>query len=194
MRTLRLLAVLAVGLSGTAACATGNPATAYRALPSSVTAIPSAPLAQPVQSPDGYSIAPPAGWVRSPASGPNGPSLAFFAPPADRPGSNPPADGLAVTVAPAAADLQTLVDQAKNTDPRIRANYRIVTDKPTIASGLPGHLLGGTYDVGGVTWENLRLIVVNSEKEYTVTFTGPASSFASLHAIALASMSTLTVS
>lgn len=192
--TLRLLAVLAVGLSATTACASGNPATAYRAMPSVSSAAPTAGLAQPYQSPDGYSIRPPIGWVPRPGNGQDGRSAAYTAPAVDRANPKAFAMDLTIVVRPVTADLQTLVDQAKEQTPRTLVAYQVVTDKPVMANGLPGHLLGGTYDDRGDPRENLQLLVVNTGKVYTVTFTGPASRFASLHDLALASMSSFTVS
>ena len=189
--TLRLLAVLVVGLTATAACSSGNPATAYRAMPSLASAAPSAPLAAPFQSPDGYSLKPPAGWVAHPG---NGLSAAFSAPSVDRTNPKAFAEDLTVVVTPVADDLQTLVDQAKEKTPSTLTNYQVVTDKPVMANGLPGHLLGGTYDDRGDPRQNLQLLVVNTGKEYAVTFTGPASRFASLRDLATASMSSFTVS
>lgn len=189
---LRLLTVLALGLPA-AACSSGNPATAYRAFPSIASATaPSGVLGKAVQSPEGFSIAPPAQWVARPETGRNGPSMVYTE---ASPGPmKPSADQLDIVVTPAITDLQTLVDQSKDETPRKLTNYRVVTDKPTVASGLPGHLLGGTYDDRGVRFENLQLIVVNDGKAYTLTFTGPASTFGSLHDLALASMSSFTVS
>jgi hypothetical protein len=189
---IRLLTVLALG-SPLAACASGNPATEYRAFPSiSAATSPSGMLGNPVQSPDGFSITPPARWVASPTAGRTGRSLAYVEPSASA--TKPSADFLDVVVTPATDDLQTLVDRAKEDTPRVLTNYMVVTDKPTMANGLPGHLLGGTYDDRGVHLQNLQLIVVNGGRSYTITFTGPASTFPALHDLALASMSSFTVS
>lgn len=197
---MRVLAgVLAVSLAGLAGCSSAEPAAPGTPAPSAP-ASSAAPqpggdsLAAAYHSPDGYGISPPAGWVLHPTDGQGGLSVVFAAPAIDKAAPKPFADNLNVVVTPTPATLDALIAETKQKYPSVLTNYKVVTDQPAVVNGHPAHLLGGTYDdERSGPLQNIQLIVVEAGKEYTITFTSPAPSFDSFHAVVQASLSSFTL-
>jgi DcrB len=187
---IRLVAVaVAVGLVGVAGCSSAS-TSAPSPPPPSAAAPPAAPLTQAYQSPDGYSISAPAGWIFHPTDGQNGLSSLFGAPTADRTDQKPFVANINVVITATADSLDNLVSQTRQQAPTVLANFKVVTDQPTtVAGGHPAYLLGGTYDQQGTgSLENLQLLLVEAGKQYTVTFTSPAGSFSTYQASAQAAL------
>lgn len=179
--------VVTVGLicvAGCSAASTSAPSTPTSSAPSAAPSAPAPALSATVyQSPDGYSIRPPAGWIMHPTGGQDGLSVLFTAPTVDKAVQKPFADNLSVAIQSTTESLDSLISETKQKYPSFLANYKVVTDQPiAVAGGQPAHLLGGTYDVEGTgTLENIQLTVTNPGKAYTVTFTSPAGSFDNYH-------------
>lgn len=148
---------------------------------------PSTSTATPYTSPDGYSFTPPAGWKQSPVGDAPQESVLFLAPSID-----PAAkfvDNIIVGIHPPEKDLQTTIADTKRGYRTLVPSYRVVIDEPANAKGQDAWLLGGTFDrEQSMHLENLQLLFIANGKQYTVTFTCPAASFAGLEDLARASL------
>lgn len=130
-------------------------------------------------SPDGYSITPPKGWATHPI-GSKGTSVVFGAPESAPSRSGPFLDNINIFISPNQDSLDAVIARAKEESPKYLANYKVIGEIGTaLPSGQPAHEIGGTYDdeTSGPL-ENLQLIVIDSGKEYTVTYTATRDSFA----------------
>lgn len=142
--------------------------------------------ARPFTSPDGYSFNPPKGWKKGSARAASTASVVFFAPSID-----PAAklvDNILVGIHDPQKDLETTVANTKLGYRTLVPTYRGVVDEPATANGQAAWLLGGTFDYESVHVENLQLLLVAAGKQYTVTFTCPAASYAGLEDVARTSL------
>ena len=195
-RRLPATASVAAGLAMLAGCSSGSAPTTSAPPASEAPAsdAPAAALAAPYQSPDGYRISPPAGWVQREVTGVPGLSVAFIAPEPDTAGQKPFADNLNMIVNPTADSLDNLVEKAKQESPTALPNYQVVVDEPTTAGGQPAHLLGATYDQEGTGQaRNIQVITVSGGKEYTATVTATAGNFDRIADVARASLASLSL-
>ncbi|MFG1909760.1 hypothetical protein [Kribbella sp. NPDC048928] len=142
--------------------------------------------ARPFTSPDGYSFNPPKGWQEGSARAASQASVVFFAPSID-----PAAkfvDNILVGIHPPQQDLETTVANTKLGYRTLVPSYRSVVDEPATANGQAAWLLGGTFDYNSVHVENLQLLLMAAGKQYTVTFSCPAASYAGLADVARTSL------
>lgn len=177
-RHVQVFAVVVVaGAMALVGCSSGSPRpTTPGAAPSSTA--PAPPSYRNEQS--GFALTPPRGWQQVPGF----PAAAVtFAAPA---GSGVTTDtggrtlaNLNVVVTPTDADLDANLAGAKQLLPTTFPNYQPSVDEPfTLADGQPGHLLGCTYTLSGLTLRNLQLVAVARGNVYVVSATAPDQTFA----------------
>ena len=192
-----VVALAAVGLLGLGGCTSSSGAASTPHPPSAGPPAPAGPsveLTTPYESPDGYSISAPAGWVLHPTDGQNGLSVLFAAQTKDAAAQKPFVDNINVVITPVMAEsLDAIVERTKQQSPAVLPNYSLVDVRPIDVDGHDGRLLTATYDHEGAAGQlqNLQLIAVNGTKQYTVTFTSAAGSFGNLQVLAKSSLSSL---
>lgn len=181
--------LLAVALVGTASCSSSASNTPTAPQAADAPSAPAVNLANPYHSKDGYSISPPADWIYHPTDGQGGVSSVFGAPARDPGAKAPFVDNINVVVVPASGDLNTLVAETKQQYPSVLTNYTVTTDEPTTVNNHPAYLLGGTYeDPKSGPLQNIQIMVVDSGKLYTATFTSATPTFNSMQEVAKASL------
>ncbi len=97
--------------------------------------------------------------------------LLFKSPAADTApeGSFTPILTVVVSAVPSAT-LDTIVASAKKSLPRTFTGYTMIDDaRVQTTSGVPAHILGGTYTEGPLSLRSKQLIVVGGGTTYTVT-------------------------
>jgi hypothetical protein len=188
------LMVAVVAVAGLAGCSSEAPPAPAAAPPSSAAPAPAAPASGLVgatyKSPDGYSISPPAGWREFQLEKTSGISSAFAATQRDPGLAQPFAANLNVVITPETRPLAEVIAQTKAQYPTVLRNYKVVIDQPAGDASQPAHILGGTYDDQRGQLQNVQLVTLKDGKQYTVTYTSSAASFAGMTDMFKASLNT----